>query len=376
MNDNVKCPTCERSFAPDDEIPQAVLDIVENNQIVEFDDDVDDEPTDLEVLQDYIAKLEAEYAATKNLWTADRIVKLKEEAAKWYDADGNRLDVVPDTEIIYHQISPVEAQNLDGWWTVYPKEYGVLDKWTTRQLDAYGVDLSEGLDISRGRSNGCFIVRNKQETADVFLNDTDRVAEETGTSRRIIKMMGYALDGYKYMFPTHSIKGAGSKFSNGVGDYAFSPEVPFTELEKSVWINMFSRYHFSGPTLVGVKWAAYPVQLHPERPPGEDRENVDSNGLHKCLVVANHPHWILPRMILTWNSAMFKYDLWRQMCAKARAIDRMTAARVPGYESLEEMGKTIHDYEAMGENTASNSETKPIFHRGSELNRDGTKKTR
>lgn len=375
MNDNIKCPTCERPFSPDDKIPQTVLDVLESNQVVEF-DDTDDEPTDLEVLQDYIAKLEAEYAVSGNIWTADRITKLKEEAAKWYDSDGNRVDVSPDIQIIRNQFSPVEAQNLEGWWTVYPKEYGVLDKWTTGQLNAFNIDLSEGLDLSRNRSSGCFIVRNKQETADVFLNDADRVASETGTSRRIIRMMGYALDGYRYMFPTHSVKSVSPNFSTGVGNYAFEPEVPFTDVEKEVWVNMFSRYHFSGPTLVGVKWASYPVQFHAERPQGEDREQIDSSGKHRCLVVANHPHWILPRMILHWNSAKFKYDLWRNMCAKAHAIDRLEAARVPGYESLTEIGKTPRDYEEMGENTAGNSKTRPVFHLGSELNRDGSKKTR
>lgn len=378
MTDEIKqieCPTCERPFAPGDEIPKAVADAIAAEHILEFDDG-DDEPTDLEILQDYISKLEAEYAVTKNIWTADRISQLKEEAAKWYDSEGNRLEVVPDVQIIRHQISPLEAQTLDGWWTVYPKEYGVLDKWTTKQLSDFDVDLSEGLDLSRNRSNGCFVVRNKQETADVFLNDTDRVAHETGTSRRIIKMMGYALDGYRYMFPTHSIKSVSPKFSEGVGNYAFEPEVPFTALEKEVWVNMFSRYHFSGPTLLGVKWSSYPVQLHAERPQGEDRENVDSNGKHRCLVVANHPHFILPRMILEWNSAKFKYSLWRNMCNKAHAIDRNAASPIPGYESLAEMGKTPRDYEELGENTAGNSQTRPIFHKGSELNRDGSKKTR
>jgi hypothetical protein len=264
----------------------------------------------------------------------------------------------------------------------------------------------ETLGLSRSRSNGCFVIRNQRETANYFLSHTEEAARKTGTTTRIIAMMGHALDQWSYMLPMYDFYGANEKRvrgKEGVGHFALDPEVPFTEEEMEFWKyhGLWAQNGGFGAAIAGAKSHQIAVNVNPrevvEAPYVNGKKSVKgiqvaSPNYHRMWWVINHPWWIMPRAILTYNTSQFKYNLWRTMCYKANRIDYGHAAPVPGYVPREEIApvdKSVNQLmgarndlgrdskiwdEANGENTAAYSKTRPMFVAGSELERDGTPK--
>lgn len=324
--------------------------------------------SDAELLQDFINVLKNKQKSLFNLWRAKQIVELEEELAKWYDAAGNKIEPTPEKTELTIQFSPEEVLNAEGWWTAYPKGYGELPDW----IGDY-TDPEEGLDLSCSRSNGCFLIRNKQETAEAFLAHSERIAKEVGTTRRLIKMMGYMLKDWRYMFPTMNLKGTGT--FRVLMDYALEPEVPFNEDEKRVFRWMFSRYHFNGSAMLGTKWQTANVQYRPEEKNPKDRQPVDPSGKHRCITVVNHPQWVLPATMEIYNTGIFKYNAWDSARRLARDIDKGVKARVPGYETIKEMtGESTPMKQFWDEFEPSRADKRPQFYAGSELRRSGVLK--
>lgn len=373
LKDDEICPTCERPFDEEAITDSTLLDILS---------DEDEEPTDLEVLEDYIELLEAAQEEGFNLWRAVAIENLKEEASKWYDEDGNKIPVTPEVPVIDIQFSPEEALDLEGWWTVPVGEFGPPIRYLERKQKRgrYTIDFDEGLDLSRSRSNGCFFVRNKQESADVFLSETDRIMDETGTTRRIVQMMGHIMNGWQYMFPTFDFYGAekAKRIGQGVGHYAIDPEVPFNDEEKRVFKQMFVKNHLGGAAFVGAKWQTWNVLLNPNfKKEGVAPGLVDPTNHHRMITAANHPWWILPYMIDHFNTTAFKKKIWAGTVRLAHSIDRGEKGRVPGYMTIKEMtGSATTNVRALGEDTGHRGAKSVIFHPGSELRRDGSPKER
>lgn len=424
MTEVTQCPTCEREIAEDEvEAREAVMENaaeapeedVTEDVILEGDEELpeeDEELSDLEELEALIETLEGQLAQGFNLWLADRIAKLKKFAdGDNFDADGNRLDSkVPEREVVLHQLSPPEALDLEGWWEVGIEEAGKLPRSMLKEAKRLGFrnDVAfkkETLALSKARSNGAFVIRNQRETANYFLTHTEEAARKTGTTTRIIAMMGHAMDQWRYMFPTFNFYGASKDRvtgKEGVGDYCLKPEVPFTEEEVEYyrWMGSLAQTGGFGPAMAGVKTWAMPLITNPKERIQGGYENgkrkvagiaVAKPNYHRIWWVVNHPWWAVPQAILRFNSAQFKYALWRTMCYKANRIDFGYAAPVPGWVPREEIAPVssvnqtrsargdlgrdskIWD-EANGENTAAYSKTRPFFVAGSELERDGTPK--
>lgn len=376
MSNVSECPTCERPVGDDELDAQAA--IVANSGVVAFNEE-EEIPTELDVLEDRIERLEAEQEVSWNLWRQDTIEKLKKFALTAFDSEGAQTALIPETENVIHQFSPDEALDLDGWWTVGPGEFGKkLSRRLTKEIDAYrkrGVDiLGDGLELSRRRSNGCWVIRNKQETANEFLRDPQFYANKYGTSLRVIQMMGYRLDGWKYMLPTFDYYGA-TKRKDGQGHFAIDPEVPFNDAEIHNYRYGFSNGNFGGGVLAGAKWTTNSIFTNPEAK-AKDRISVTSGvNRHRLFIVPNHPHWVIPQMQLLWNTSSFKYKLWRTVCFNIADIDRGAKPPQPGYLTRAEMGGDVRGFrELNGENTSSASKTQPKFDAGSELNSDGSQK--
>ena len=414
-----KCPTCERPVAEDDKLLHDTIlenleDDVEENEDTHSEepveepivDEEEDELSDLEELELLIENLESQPGF--NLWRADRIAKLKKFAdGDNFDADGNRIDnKVPAREEVLHQISPVEATELEGWWEVPMGEVGKLPRSMMKQARNLGFRndvafMKETLGLSKARSNGAFVIRNQRETANYFLTHTEEAARKTGTTTRIIAMMGHVLDQHRFLFPTFDYYGASKKRvteKEGVGHFALDPEIPFTEEEKEYyrWMGAFAQNSGFGPAIAGFKNWQQPLVLNPKEIIQGGYENgkrkvagipVAKPNYHKIWWVVNHPWWAIPQAIMKYNSASFKHSLWRTMCFKANRIDHGYAAPVPGWVPREDIDNDLSDNirsprnnpnsawdERHGENTAAWSKTRPIFCRGSELERDGTPK--
>jgi len=412
------CPTCERPVDPmDTELQEKIAANLATDEAPAVDDSFADtelppedaepeELSDLEELEALIAELEAQLEKGFNLWLADRIAKLKKFAdGDNFDADGNRLDnKVPEREKVTFQLSPPEAVELDGWWEAPMGEFGKLPRSMVKEITNLGFRnelafAKETLGLSRARSNGAFVIRNQRETANYFLTHTAEAAAKTGTTTRIIAMMGHALDQWRFMFPTFDFYGANeAKYKKeGVGHFALDPEVPFTEEEKEYyrWMGVVAQTAGFGPAIAGAKTWLYPLISNPKERQQAPYVNgkksvggipVAEPNYHRIWWVINHPHWALPQAVMKFNSASFKYDLWRTMCYKANRIDYGYAAPIPGWVPREEIDDDLSDNmnarrdpnsawdERHGENTAAWSKTKPLFCRGSELERDGTPK--
>ena len=374
----------------------------------------DEELSDLEELEELIATLERQASNGFNLHLMNRIDKLKTFAdGDNFDADGNRLDEkVPEREVVNHQISPVAATELEGWWEAPMGEFGYIPssmKKLMRDAGGFGSEHSfrkETLGLSRARSNGAFVIRNQRETANYFLTHTEEAARKTGTTTRIIAMMGHQLDQWRYLFPTFDFYGASKKRvteKEGVGHYALDPEVPFTEYEKDYfkWMGLLAQNSGFGAAAVGAGGWASALITNPKEVKQAPYVNgkkevkgipVATPNYHRIWWVVNHPWFALPNAVIKYNSSQFKYSLWRTMCFKANRIDYGYAAPIPGWvprEDIAPIDKSVnqarsgrHDpgrssaywAEANGENTAAWSQTKPRFCRGSELERDGTPK--
>ena len=418
MTDITQCPTCDR---PIEENESAAIDAVKEHMGIPVEDTLTEEEvpveepeelSDLEELEQLIETLETQLSGGFNLWLADRIAKLKKFAdGDNFDSDGNRIDSkVPEREVVLHQFSPPEATNLEGWWEAPMGEIGDLPRSMVREIQKLGFRneiafKKETLGLSKARSNGCFVVRNQRETANYFLNHTEEAARKTGTTTRIIAMMGHALDQWSYMLPMYDFYGANEKRvkAAGVGHFALDPEVPFTDEEKDIykWMGLMAQTSGFASAIVGMKDKTMGVLANPEerykapyvngRKEGESIPVAKPNH-HRIWWVINHPWWVIPRMIMKFNTAEFKYSLWRTMCYKANRIDYGYAAPVPGWvprEDIAPVDKSVNQLmgarkdlgrnskiwdEANGENTAAYSETKPLFVAGSELERDGTPK--
>lgn len=414
-----QCPVCERPITDEETESKVLSNLGENESEVadSFSEEPveapeeDEELSDLEELENLISTLENKLSKGFNLWLADRVAKLKKFAdGDNFDADGNRIDSkIPERENVTIQLSPVEATELEGWWEAPMGEIGKLPRSMVADLRKHGFRnehafLKETLGLSKARSNGAFVIRNQRETANYFLTHTEEAARKTGTTTRIIAMMGHAMDQFSYMFPTFDFYGANEKKARkeGVGHFALDPEIPFTDEEKELyrWMGVLAQNSGFGPAIAGADNWMMPIISNAEEVIKGGYVNgkravsgaqVAEPNYHRIWWVINHPWWALPQAVMKFNSARFKYDLWRTMCYKANRIDYGYAAPVPGWVPREEIApvsKTnqlrgargdlgrnskIWD-EANGENTASYSQTKPLFVPGSELERDGSPK--
>ena len=314
----------------------------------------DKPPTSLELFNEQIAIVEARLAENLNLWDKSALESLKKERDKWYTPDGDALPVETPNDDLNLQFSPPEAQNLVGDFIVHPKGLGMRIPWQIRNSD---VDPSSGLRVSKSRSNGCFLVMNKEETADRWINDTAKAAEEYNVSERILRVAGYGMKDFRYMLPTRTIPTA-----FGYAGYEIeAADVPFNEDETRVWAQMFRAHHFNGAALAGAAWVSFDVEYRPLEKQWQDRLPVDPNGRHKAILVANHPQWIIPHMMVYFNSAQFKSRAYAMALNTVHRIDAHKIGRVPGYTSKDDLsGGAVRE-------EGTSQDEKPRFRPGSDL---------
>jgi len=316
----------------------------------------DETSTPLDKLLELILLKEQDYDKTGNILDKDVIERLKVHAAEHFDANGQELPPQQSSAVLTMQLSPDEALTAEGWWNIQPTGYGRVPWWISNVLP----DPSAGLDVSLRRSNGCMQVKNQVETADRWINDAEAVANQYGSSVRLIRMAGYAMAGRWYLLPTSNIQGAGRYSFEG---YAVQPAVPFNAAEEALWIDNWYRSHGSGGIIsaaaAGAKWMAFDVYAKD----GSTRQLVDLAKRHKLFVVANYPNLVVPAMMAHYNSAQFKVNEWRVALHMAHEIDQGRKLPVPGYEKVTSSGGDWHAwYQANGED--SNTTRTPKFNPG------------
>ena len=213
----------------------------------------------------------------------------------------------------FEQHSPPEVVNAEGWWTIYPQVTRTPSKWFKHAR------LPQGLEVSQSRSNGCFLVKREVEAADAWLNQSEAVAERYGASARAIHFAAHWMRN-RYLFPTHVL--AGGLFQ--LGDYAVKPAVPFNEYERSLFHRAFTKHHFSGPTIIAVRWLNINVG-YPD---------------HYLPVSVNRPDMCVPAIMEWVNTGMFLEHNYRKALALAAQIDLGKAKPIPGYSPPERWGGT------------------------------------
>ena len=283
--------------------------------------------TDKAQLAADIAAAEKYVKRTNNFWAKRALLLMKEEyEANYFDDAGEETEIpIPDGPPVI-QISPEEVLDADGWWTA--EVTGFTTPKYNRKLKK--VDISEGLKISKKRSNGAHLIFNAEETAKLWMEQPKAVSEALGfrASPRLIKLAGTMLRGRLFLLPTFHLAGA-----NGLDDYAIKPEVPYNDAEMKIWYDNFLNWQSKGSLMFGSKlqWR-FPVRLYPE---GID---VDpENGKHVIPIFTNKPSWILAAVMADYNTDTFKHDTYNQARRLAHSIDA-GAPRVPGYTHPTEWG--------------------------------------
>jgi hypothetical protein len=311
-----------------------------NSDEIVTNEEVEEEKSDLEKLLERLAALKE--IVPYNFWHAKTLAELEEEAQESYDAEGVAIPVVDPVLPLNTQFSPPEVIAAEGWQRVHVLPSGVgrirRGHWLSETGSKDGPDysISEGLEISNSRSNGCFRIRNLDETAAEWAADPEKWAKIYSSGGRIVSprlllMAAADMSGFKFMFPTFNYRGWSKR-----PDYAFEPAIaPFNEEEKFVWRWMFSRYHMDA-WKGGLSFFRN-VQARPDIRDTKKREPVDPNEKHKLLAIANHPNWILPAAMQRFNTDKFKHEPYDKARGDARLIDG-GAARVPGYTHPREWG--------------------------------------
>ncbi len=315
-----------------------------------FDDaTTEPEPTDLENLIARIEALMKRIRVTKNIFDYQVLLGLIEEAELWFDEEGGEIPVETPGDALNVQFSPAEVVPVEGeplkWQNVQlddlemkmPNFLGGRYGWRNR-------NLSEGLDISVNRSNGCFLIRNLQETAELWASRPADVARAFNKKRlraspRVVMLAGHMMGAelpWRFMFPTFDLRGA-----DDLADYAFDQDVPFNDEEKRIWRLMFTLTHskggYLGASQLEGRLRSWDVFVNPEGKDSSLHVRVDPLGRHNILTVQNHPEWILPTAMAIYNTSRFKRLWYNKARSLAFQIDQ-GAPRVPGYTKPEFWG--------------------------------------
>ncbi len=302
----------------------------------DFLDEVD-EISPKEQLEIDIAAAEAYVLLTKNKWAYRALQLLKAEyEANYFDEDGNEIEIPLPTGELAVQISPEEVLDAEGWWTA--EVSGFTRPKYNRKLKK--VNIGEGLRISKKRSNGGSLIFNAEMTADLWMNDPQKVSKalKFRASPRLLLLAGTMLKGRMFLLPTFHAPGA-----DGLDDYSIKPEVPFNEAEQKIWYDNFKTYQKQGSLYMGgaIRWR-FPVRHYPgpwsDMKNGKGATDVDPvNGKHIIPIWTNRTDWILPAVMADYNTITFKRDTYDQARRLAHQIDA-GAARVPGYTHPMEWG--------------------------------------
>ncbi len=318
--------------------------MAEDNASDFFDDaTTEPEPTDLENLLARIESWMELVRKSKNINHYNTLLELIEEAEQWFDDEGEPIPVETPGDELNVQFSPAEVVPVEGEETVWQnvqledldmKIPNFLRKWRNRNLGA-------GLDISLDRSNGCFLIRNLQETAENWADESyaENLARAFNKKRlraspRIFVLAGHMMGAenpWRFMFPTWEFKG-----SSGIADYAFEQGVPFNDEEKRIFRLMFKLVHSKGGFLGASQYErrlndSFDVLVNPGEKDSSLHVPVDPLGKHRMLTVFSHPEWILPTAMAVYNTTRFKRLWYRKALALAYQIDMGNRGRVPGY---------------------------------------------
>ena len=304
-------------------------------------------PTPIEELWAAIATLEALFAANKDKgripasWL-ETLRGLKEEAALWYDLDGNPIPVVEEDVPITGNFSPPEIAEVEGYWRFKPANYGDLPRWF-REPDRLR-HVKMGLEVSLSREHGSFKVRNQEETAKAWIKNDLGIYEgaklwagyysaRRGSfgycSARLLFFAAHLMIDERYMLPTWDRPGA-----EDLTGYALTPpNAPFNQDEKDHWSRLFQINHLRAA--VGGSSIQANMHMNPVTVGGQ---RVDPNGRTTILTVANHPHWIMPAACGWWNSVDYRRYYYFLAQGMARDMDIGLLPRAEGYRHPSEFG--------------------------------------
>lgn len=306
----------------------------------------------LEVLEARIdaleAKLEAQ-GANANLWDQHALAHFKQKREEWYGVGGGHTD--EDDAAPVFEFSPPEVVELEGWQNIQPRGFGDLPK------KYQSANPFLGLDVSRSRSCGCVFIKNQYESAILWRDHPEAVAEfyrrqqpTASISERLIRMAGHAMADWRVMLPTAYFAGA----YDYIDDYTWTPEgAPFNEDEESVYRLNVLRAQDSGMGLAmaGADLLAFPLYN------GDERVGERYLFLH----VFNHPQWVLPAVMELYNSGNFKRRQYRAALTRAHAIDNEQRVPVPGYGSWQEFGSFGSYQDFCSTNERSAQPFTPLF---------------
>jgi hypothetical protein len=213
--------------------------------------------------------------------------------------------------------SPVEVQNAEGYEQLdlmpveLPTSQTTLNKY-------FSGPVHQGLNVSKKRYYGCHLLQKRQESARLWIEQPDAVAEHYGVSKRIIAMAGHAMLDQWVMLPTmnmHNMDGSEQP------PYVMGPFWPYNQTEQEVWKAMFVKYHFVGVSVMA-------GQLHG----GVVVYNGVSIPRTYVHTITNHPQWIAYAMNAYFETAQYKSRAFSVALNLAHQIDVGSAQPVKGYE--------------------------------------------